>query len=256
MVMPIKLIVTDLDNTLLRRDKTFSGYSTHVFECCRKRGILFVFATARPKVLVTEYIEVLKPDALILTNGAILEIAGEVVSDGIIPDTIVSSFLSALIQRTDVRRITARGRVFSYTNDMTRVDDLIDPRRFSDYTAPLPEPILHLSARCGDNEFMCALANKYPEIVMWHVSGSDLYDVNLATATKWSGVRSVATRFNIPTESVAAFGDDYKDVEMLRECGVGVAVANALDEVKAVADYICDDCDDDGVARWIEANVL
>ncbi|BBB89727.1 MAG TPA: HAD hydrolase family protein [Methylomusa anaerophila] len=55
---------------------------------------------------------------------------------------------------------------------------------------------------------------------------------------------------------VAAFGEDYNDVEMLRECGISVAVSTAIDEVKAVADDICGDCDEDGVARWLEENVL
>ena len=43
---------------------------------------------------------------------------------------------------------------------------------------------------------------------------------------------------------------------MLKVCGVGVAVANALDEVKAVADHICDTNDNDGVAIWLEENIL
>jgi hydroxymethylpyrimidine pyrophosphatase-like HAD family hydrolase len=52
------------------------------------------------------------------------------------------------------------------------------------------------------------------------------------------------------------FGDDWNDIELLRECGVGGAVANAIDVCKAAADRICGDCDDDGVARWIEENIL
>ena len=43
---------------------------------------------------------------------------------------------------------------------------------------------------------------------------------------------------------------------MLRDCGIGAAVANAIDEAKAVADYICDNNDNDGVAKWLEENVL
>ena len=57
-------------------------------------------------------------------------------------------------------------------------------------------------------------------------------------------------------ERVAAFGDDYNDIDMLRACGVGVAVDNALPEVKAAADLLCADCDADGVAHWLETNVL
>jgi len=55
---------------------------------------------------------------------------------------------------------------------------------------------------------------------------------------------------------VIAFGDDNNDIEMLRECGTGVAVANAIDECKSSADHICGSCDDDGLAKWLEENVL
>jgi 5-amino-6-(5-phospho-D-ribitylamino)uracil phosphatase len=75
-------------------------------------------------------------------------------------------------------------------------------------------------------------------------------------ATKYNAIQFLSEKYEIPLSYIAAFGDDYNDIEMLRECGVGVAVANALDEVKAAADYICGDCDNDGVARWIEGNVL
>jgi len=53
-----------------------------------------------------------------------------------------------------------------------------------------------------------------------------------------------------------SFSDDYNDFDMIRECGIGVAVINALDEVKAVANYICDANENDGVAKWLEENVL
>ena len=75
-------------------------------------------------------------------------------------------------------------------------------------------------------------------------------------ATKANAAKYLSDYFSVPLVNVAAFGDDYNDVEMLRECGVGVAVANSIDEVKAIADYVCGDCDEDGVARWLEENVL
>ncbi len=62
--------------------------------------------------------------------------------------------------------------------------------------------------------------------------------------------------YDIGIDSVVAFGDDINDQEMVKNSGIGVAVANAIDEVKAVADYICDSNDNDGVAKWLEKNVL
>ena len=54
--------------------------------------------------------------------------------------------------------------------------------------------------------------------------------------------------------SVVRFSGRFGDAEMLGKCGFGVAVANAAAEVKAVASCVCGDCDDDGVAEWIENN--
>jgi len=55
---------------------------------------------------------------------------------------------------------------------------------------------------------------------------------------------------------ITAFGDDLNDIDMLEFSGISVAMVNALDNVKAVADYICDTNDNDGVAKWLEENLL
>lgn len=52
------------------------------------------------------------------------------------------------------------------------------------------------------------------------------------------------------------FGDDYNDREMLGECGVGIAVSNGNQVVKAIADDICESNEEDGVAKWIYHNLL
>ena len=75
-------------------------------------------------------------------------------------------------------------------------------------------------------------------------------------ARKRNPIRDIAYYFGLSLDEVAAFGDDYNDIEMLRDCGIGIAVANAIDEVKAAADYVCDSNDNDGVAKWLEENVL
>jgi hydroxymethylpyrimidine pyrophosphatase-like HAD family hydrolase len=75
-------------------------------------------------------------------------------------------------------------------------------------------------------------------------------------ATKWNATRLLAGERQIKNSDIVCFGDDYNDIEMLKNCGVGVAVSNALNEVKAVADYVCGSNDEDGVAKWLEGNVL
>ena len=74
-------------------------------------------------------------------------------------------------------------------------------------------------------------------------------------ATKANGIRLLAQRHGISLEDIVAFGDDYNDIDMLKTCGVGVAMANALEAVKESADAVCSSNDEDGVAHWL-ANAL
>ena len=72
------------------------------------------------------------------------------------------------------------------------------------------------------------------------------------SVNKWSSINKIREMLGYETNEIVVFGDDVNDIEMLRECSTGVAVANAIDEAKAVADYICDTNDNDGVAKWLE----
>ena len=72
-------------------------------------------------------------------------------------------------------------------------------------------------------------------------------------ATKAKAIEELARIWGISQSEIVAFGDDLNDIDMLSYAGISVAMGNALDEVKAVADFICETCDNDGVAKWIES---
>ena len=66
----------------------------------------------------------------------------------------------------------------------------------------------------------------------------------------------LADHMGIDMTDVIAFGDDVNDLGMLKLAGTAVAVSNAIDEVKAVADHVTDSNDQDGVAKFLEATIL
>jgi hydroxymethylpyrimidine pyrophosphatase-like HAD family hydrolase len=75
-----------------------------------------------------------------------------------------------------------------------------------------------------------------------------------AGITKWSGIARLAHEWGITAGEICAVGDDVNDIAMIRAAGLGVAMGNAPEEVKAVADRIAPSHDEDGLAevvRWL-----
>lgn len=69
-------------------------------------------------------------------------------------------------------------------------------------------------------------------------------------------LHKLAEYFNIAVSDVVTFGDDTSDIGVIKTAGIGVAMGNAIDEAKAVADFVCDTNDNDGVAKWINSFIL
>ena len=82
------------------------------------------------------------------------------------------------------------------------------------------------------------------------------YKMTLKDATKENAISVMSQKLNIPLEQIAAFGDDFSDIGMLKLCGKGIAMENAIPEVKKIASGICRSNEEDGVAHWLEENLL
>ena len=254
--MPIKMIVTDLDGTLLRSDKTVSSYTESVFRRCHDVGIKIVFATARPVRAVNDLCLKIEKDAAVYHNGAVFEIENSVCgSIGIEQEVAKALLLKANRQFSDITisveindvlysNFEVSGIWPGYSAVITDFTDLPDKQ---------VDKIIFCTAEKGAvNEINKMLDDElYSEI-----TENQILLVMNKNARKFTAIGKIAERFNISVSDVAAFGDDFNDVEMIRGCGTGVAVLNAIEEVKAAADYICDSNDNDGAAKWLEENVL
>nr|WP_278291370.1 HAD-IIB family hydrolase [Ruminococcus flavefaciens] len=75
-------------------------------------------------------------------------------------------------------------------------------------------------------------------------------------AGKTAAINALVEKCGIAISDIVSFGDDRNDIDMLKMCGTGVAVANAVREVLEIADEVTASNDEDGVALWLEKNVL
>ena len=249
----IKMIVTDLDNTLLRTDKTISDYTAHILNKCKEKNIKIAFATARPKRTVNEFFEKHFADCLAIHNGAVIYAGDKEISHfGISPD-ITKNILVSLAHR------------FPKTTWSVEIDDVLYANFdldegweyiYSDFTDLPNKPAEKILTVLSPDMSKETLGKYLPDNLYIEISDGNFAMIMNRKAGKHNAVKILADYYNYDLSEVAAFGDDYNDVEMLRECGIGVAVANAIDEAKAAADFICASNDNDGIAKWIEQNIL
>lgn len=88
------------------------------------------------------------------------------------------------------------------------------------------------------------------------VAEGKLIQVMSTASTKWNGIKTMLEALGVERDEAVYFGDDNDDIEAIRNCGVGVAVSNAIGEVLEAADFITESNDEDGVARYLEKNFL
>lgn len=247
------MIVTDLDGTLLRDDKTISLQTLSVLRQCREKGIKVVYATGRSstadKAAPAEYF-----DDKIHSGGARTYIDDVTVFSRPIPYRLARPFLSACVERG--MRVYSQTEGVDYSNFV--VTD-VEPDAVCFKVVDLLLHNLDADKLCvvidkpGDVQF---IENHLPSDL--HVTFSRYGHVMIMhrDATKLVAVSELARLRGISASEIVAFGDDEIDIDLLRYAGIGIAMGNAIDEVKAVADCTCLSNEADGVAEWIMGNIL
>ena len=90
----------------------------------------------------------------------------------------------------------------------------------------------------------CKLYFEKCKITRWCPFGIDIIS---KTGGKVTGIKKMLEHYGITEQEIIAFGDAENDLDMIEFAGIGVAMGNAKDEVKAVADYVTTDVDENGI---------
>lgn len=263
----IKMLVIDLDETLLHTDKTISAFSEEVLKKARAAGIRVVLATARPVRTVKYYLTLIECDAVICHNGAVTIQDGERLGQRyLVPISEAEKILTALQNRNPHRKLSIEINDRIYANfDVTlfwgktdRDKELLKASSIQTDFSDLPDSdadkvLIELYSEKEYDEILSLLsADLYAELS----DGGKLCLVMNRKAKKLNAIKYLAKKWKISTAQIAAFGDDRNDIEMLKHCGTGVAMKNAINEVLSVADAVTDTNDDDGVAKYILNYIL
>jgi HAD-superfamily hydrolase, subfamily IIB len=253
----IKLIITDLDFTLLHTDKSISDYTVNVFTNCSEHEISTAIATARYHIGAEKFINILKPDFEITTDGTMIHNNGKLIYGcGFCLET-TNQIINEIKRISLTQEITVATDIGVFWNSLHITDSPVLYRAiYNDYSKPLDNSAYKIVAELPNIETALKIANEFPDCRLICYRGENRYGFINKNAGKVQAIKALANYLNIELLNIIAFGDDINDIEMLEQCGYGIAVSNAVKDVLNVADYITDSNDEDGVAKFIEKNIL
>lgn len=264
----IQYIVIDLDGTLLNDEHTLSERNKEVIQKAIAQGVKIIIATGKTRAGAEPVIKALKLD----TPGVFVQ--GLIIcnADGTVRQ---EHKLDSEVARHIVQYAESQGfEVVAYSGNRLvckRLDENIE--HIATFGEPMPEAIGSLINQVNTvkmNKLIIIGGNKRKlKAIRWQLEqqmdgkvhftdGGVLTSLEILPkgANKGQGVKTLLRQLSVNPENVMAIGDAENDVEMLQVAGFAVAVKNASEKTKAVADEIVASNNDNGVAEAIERFVL
>jgi len=258
-----RLIATDLDGTLVRRDGTVSARSRRALELAERCGVPVVIVTGRPPRWLAPVVEQTGHRGLaVCANGAVLY---DLHSERVVRSSLLE--VAAAQQVVRALREQIPGVAFAAERSGLPDDRFLHEATYavrwpqpltveSQLAEVLAEPMVKLLARHPDLDPDDLLARARVAVgngaTLTHSSSDGLIEISAAGVSKASGLAALAEERGVDAADVVAFGDMPNDLPMLAWAGHAVAVANAHPEVLAAVDEVTADHDEDGVAQVIE----
>jgi len=254
-----KLLFFDIDGTLYNSEKKIPLSAKDALLKAKENGYEIAIATGRAPFMIQPIIDELEIDTYVTFNGQYVVYKGEV----LFTDGIPTNQLSEIIQFGNERNhpvvfIDECKMVASVEGD-TFIESSLK-------TLKHPYPVINPQFYTSNNVYQTLIfmeekdeplyIKQFPEVqfVRWHPFSCDILPKD---GSKARGIKKILDQMNIPISDVYAFGDGLNDIEMLQFAGVGVAMGNAHEKTKAVADVIAGHVDEDGLAKILmELNII
>lgn len=266
-----KLIVTDLDGTALENWETLNQQTKEALIAAKEAGHIVVIATGRPARASLHFYEELGLDTPIINfNGAYIHHPSDDSFDDIlsqIPTEVIITLFDSELQDYIVNAFCEyKDHLYVLNQDDTVREwfhiETCTSVKFGPFKETLdehPNGFL-LETKPGYAEkVMSFLRENYSDIVTcrnWDGDNNNIIEVFKSNTNKATAIEQLAKYFNIEQKDIIAFGDGDNDIEMLTYAEVGVAMENAIDKLKAVANHVTKTNKESGVAHYIHEYIL
>lgn len=246
--MGIKLIATDIDGTLIDQTEKIPDRLVETVQRCQEKGIYFVLATGRTRELVADIVKTLGiAGPYVIANGACIFRGSECIySRGFLAEPILG-----LIKEADAEGLTV---TFSDNYMERAVRETAYVKEHQKMGNRFLQPISLTETDWGRQQFQKIMIldehrtgkiQKYQNRMREYqteysvTTYSDMaVELGPKGCNKATGLKHLAGMLQLDMKDIMACGDFTNDLEMIREAGIGVAVANASEALKQEADYV------------------
>lgn len=253
--MKMKLLLFDLDGTLLNNEKQISKRTLSALNACRAKGIIIGVSTSRSGQNSLDFLSELQPDILISSGGALVKKGNDYVYKAEMTteetQNVIATAKRICGDACEITVDTLTNHYWNYKTNPRNLDKSWGDSIYTDFT-DFAEPALKVCVEIFDEKKAENLRKTLLDYDCARFSDGFWYKFTKAGVTKEKAIHMVCEAYDIGLEDVIAFGDDFADIGMLKLCGVGVAMGNAIDEVKEVADIVIGRNDEDGIAEYLE----
>ena len=249
----IKALFFDIDGTLVSfKSHRIPQSTVDALEQAKKNGVEVYISTGRPKQIINNLgqIEHLI-DGYITANGARCFVEDTLVSQHAILPSDVKKIIEAADRDNYPAIVVSESRfaIHHYTDEVYEIFCKglgVDSSVFvTDLNRLDEEAILQVTPFCTvEQETLLMPTLENCTSGRWHPAFTD---ITARGADKGKGLQAMADYLGLNIEETMAFGDGGNDISIIKKAGVGVAMGNAGDELKQVADYITTHVDEDGV---------
>lgn len=247
-----RVIATDLDGTLLTSEGEVSERTLRALQACSSRGMRIVVATGRAPLSAARVLPEGFPDGVLACyNGAEIHENGEIIARNCLSPELAREIVRVAEPFVPDAPISVAIDGEWYCN---RLWDTTLPLHIVDLHSAITRPVAKIICWTRDVTDLGAFQAALPTGCRLMVtSGGVLCEIVTETASKAWALRYLTDKWGLSMSDVIAFGDDANDIEMIREAGLGVAVSNAIPEVRAAADLVVPSNDEAGVAHVLES---
>ncbi len=264
--MKYKFVAADFDDTLLRSDYTLSERTLNTIRKYVQKGGVFTVATGRMYTSIARYLNVLDVSApIICYQGGLIadQKTGEILRKSVMSNDLALRLLHELEGRgmyiqmyyddvLYVKQKTAYTLKYERTNRIQAVETNEPLSEFARRNQVEPTKLLVIEDPVALKRISDEVRAAFATEVLVNLTKPYFMEIASNRASKATAIQFLLDRYGFTKEECIAVGDSMNDVSMIEFAGLGVAMGNAFDEVKKIANYVTLTNDEDGVAEVIE----